>query len=137
MSQVIVYTNATGNVSICFPTGEIPIEEVLAKDCPPGAIIIDIAELPPLDDVLFNAWTIKDGKVVIELDAAKTLRTGQINTIARTQLQQRQANDALGIPNVPDDATWMEELKAAREAVLAATTIDEVRDVTFPPVLPT
>jgi len=132
MSQVIIYTNGTGNVSVCIPSGEIPIEEVLAKDCPQGALIVDLSELPPLDDVLFNAWTIKDGKVVVELDAAKTLRTSQINTIARTQLQQRQANDALGIPNVPDDATWMAELEAARTDVAAATTVDEVRNIKFP-----
>jgi hypothetical protein len=35
--QVIIYTNSNGNVSVCIPTGELPINQVLAKDCPAGA----------------------------------------------------------------------------------------------------
>jgi hypothetical protein len=40
MSQVIIYTNDNGGVSVCVPTGELPIEQVLTKDCPAGAIIV-------------------------------------------------------------------------------------------------
>ena len=32
MSQVIVYTSSEGNLCVCHPTGELPIEEVLVKD---------------------------------------------------------------------------------------------------------
>jgi len=55
MAQVIIYTNENGNVSVCYPTGELPIEEVLVKDCPEGAIIIDESSLP-VDNEYFNAW---------------------------------------------------------------------------------
>jgi hypothetical protein len=64
MSQVIIYTNDNGNVSICIPTGELLIEEVLAKDCPDGAMIVDNSELPA-DNEYFNAWELIDGKVVV------------------------------------------------------------------------
>jgi hypothetical protein len=62
MAQVIIFTNDNGGVSICIPTGEISIEEVLTKDCPKGAIIVDDSELPTKD---FDAWELIDGKVVV------------------------------------------------------------------------
>ena len=30
MSQAIIFTNDNGGVSVCIPTGELPINEVLA-----------------------------------------------------------------------------------------------------------
>lgn len=62
MAQVIIYTNENGNVSVCIPTGELPIEQVLAKDCPDGALIIDDSILP---SDYFDAWELVDGQVVI------------------------------------------------------------------------
>ena len=60
--QVIIYTTENGNVAVTVPTGELPIEQVLAKDCPKGAIIVDDSELPK---DFFDAWELVDGKVVI------------------------------------------------------------------------
>ena len=65
MAQVIVYTNENGGVSVCYPTGELPIEEVQAKDTPAGSIIVDDSELPTDS---FDAWELIDGKVVVNLD---------------------------------------------------------------------
>ena len=39
--QIIIHSNTNGGVSVTVPTGELPINEVLAKDCPAGAIIVD------------------------------------------------------------------------------------------------
>jgi hypothetical protein len=64
MTQAIIFTNNNGGVSVCTPTGELPIEQVLAKDCPENAIIIDDSELPA-DNQFFNAWELVDGKVVV------------------------------------------------------------------------
>ena len=64
MTQVIVYTNQAGGVSICIPTGELPIEEVLIKDCPQGAIIIDKSSLPT-DQTYFDAWELNNGQIVV------------------------------------------------------------------------
>jgi hypothetical protein len=61
MSKVIIY-ELNGQISVCVPTGEISIEEVLAKDCPTNAIIFDDAELPM---GYFDAWELIDGKVVV------------------------------------------------------------------------
>jgi hypothetical protein len=64
MSQVIIFTNSNGGVSVCIPTNELPIEQVLVKDCPAGAIIIDDSELPT-DNEYFNAWELLDNQVII------------------------------------------------------------------------
>jgi len=54
--NVIIFSNTNGGVSVCVPTGELPIEQVLAKDCPSGAIIVDDATLPQADNDFFDAW---------------------------------------------------------------------------------
>lgn len=65
MAQVIVYVTENGNTAICYPTGELSIEEVLAKDCPDHAFIIDDSELPQGENAFFDAWELVDGKVVV------------------------------------------------------------------------
>jgi hypothetical protein len=62
MAQVIIFQNDNGGVSVTTPTGELPIEQVLAKDCPAGAIIIDDSTLPT---EYFDAWELVNGKVVV------------------------------------------------------------------------
>ena len=64
MAQVIIYATENGNVAVTIPTGELPINEVLIKDCPAGAQIVDDSELPT-DNTYFNAWELVDGKVVV------------------------------------------------------------------------
>ena len=71
--KVIIHTNDNGNVSVTTPTGEISIEEVLNKDCPDHAIVVDSSELPEEHNDFFNAWELVDGKVVVNLDKAKII----------------------------------------------------------------
>ena len=63
MAQVIVYTQENGKIALCIPTGEISVEEVLLKDCPKGAIIVDDSTLPSHE--FFDAWELVDGMVVV------------------------------------------------------------------------
>lgn len=71
MSQVIIFTNDNGGVSVCVPTGELPIQQVLAKDCPAGAVIVNAASLP--SNEFFNAWEQTDGVVTVNLTKAKNI----------------------------------------------------------------
>jgi len=64
MAQVIIYTNENGNVSVCYPTGELSVEQTQIKDTPVGSIIIDASELPT-ENQFFNAWELIDGKVIV------------------------------------------------------------------------
>ena len=71
MSQVIAFETEAGNVAICIPTGELPIQAVLQKDCPKGAFIIDQAKLPNQDNDFFDAWVLNGTTVEVSLDKAK------------------------------------------------------------------
>jgi hypothetical protein len=89
MAQIIIYTNDNNSVSVTIPTGELPINEVLAKDCPSGAIIIDDSELPT-DNEYFNAWELVDGKVVVNetkkqaiIDAIQAPITAKASALAK------------------------------------------------------
>jgi hypothetical protein len=64
MANIIVFPNQDGGVSVCYPSNEISIEEVLAKDCPEGSIIIDALDLPT-ENEYFDAWELVDGKVLV------------------------------------------------------------------------
>jgi hypothetical protein len=76
MAQVIIYTNNVGGVSITIPSGEIPIEQVLIKDCPVGAIIVDEFDLPQ-DAEFFNAWVLNNGVVTVDKTKKQAIITAK------------------------------------------------------------
>ena len=129
--NVIIHTNKNGNVSVTVPTGEISIEEVLAKDCPIGAIIVDSSELPEEHNDFFNAWELVNGKVVVNLDKSKELTkerlraertplmlvqdvayTRATETGADTTAIVAEKNRLRDVTKLADTATTLEELKA-------------------------
>ena len=74
--NVIIYTNPnSGNVCVCIPTGELPIEAVQGKDIPAGvqSFIVDAASLPEQDNDFFNAWEQTNGVVTVNLTKAKSI----------------------------------------------------------------
>ena len=73
MAQVIIFTNENGGVSVCFPTGELDINAVKAKDTPSTSIIVQESELPQADNDFFNAWELANGVVSVNLEKAKAI----------------------------------------------------------------
>jgi hypothetical protein len=75
MADVIIFTNDAGGVSVCMPTGDLPIEQVQSKDIPAGkqSFIVDSSTLPEEDNDFFNAWEQTSGVVTINLEKAKAL----------------------------------------------------------------
>lgn len=121
MTQVIIFTNSNGNVSVCVPTGELPIEDVLAKDAPAGAIIVDDSTLPQGDDAqFFDAWVLNGTTVSVDLDKAKAIQTANLNNIAKAEAQHRLTNTSIGLTNVLADADWLALLTTARTAITAS-----------------
>ena len=104
MTQVIIYTNNNGGVSVCIPTGELPIEQVLAKDCPTNAIIINDSELPS-ENEYFDAWELVDGKVIVN----ETKKQAIINPKQAVINAKESANDKLKALGLSD-----EEIKALK-----------------------
>ena len=130
MSQVIIYPNETGNVSVCYPTGELPIEEVLAKDCPSGAVIVDASTLPQGEDDFFNAWRLTDSKVSVDLETARAIHLKRVNDAGVQEAQKRQLNTLSGLENAVSDADFIAGLNAKRAAIAAATSTAELRAIT-------
>ena len=89
MSQVIIYSQANGQVAVCYPTGELPIEEVQAKDTPSGSIIIDSDELPNEHNDFFNAWKLIDRTVTVDFEKAKEITKDRLRAERIPLLQEQ------------------------------------------------
>lgn len=74
MDKRIIYSTPDNGVAIVVPTGEISIEEVLAKDIPLGALaeIVDISEIPS-DRTFRNAWEKSNRSIIHNLNKAKNI----------------------------------------------------------------
>lgn len=104
MSQVIVYTDPTGGVAVCVPTGEIPIEQVLTKNVPAGVDpkIVDADSLPS-DRTFFKAW-VKSGVVVTEdLARSKEISHGIRREKRAAELAPYDEVIASRIPGISED----------------------------------
>jgi hypothetical protein len=133
MSQVIIYANSNGGVSVCVPTGELPIQTVLTKDCPAGAIIVDDSVLPQgADAQFFDAWVLNGTTVSVNFTKAQADKLAQFNAAAVQVAQKRQLNTLAGIANTPDDATFTTELTNGRAAIASATTTAQLVAIANP-----
>ena len=73
-NQRIIYTNTDGTVAVIVPTGELPIEEVAAKDVPAGlAYEIVTADEVPSDRTFRGAWVMGDCCIDHDLDKCKAI----------------------------------------------------------------
>ena len=127
MTQVIIHANSNGGVSVTVPTGELPINEVLAKDCPAGAIIVEDSVLPQgADAQFFDAWELANGQVSVNFEKAKAMKLAQFNAAAVQEAQKRQLNTLAGINNEIADADFIASLVAGRASIASATTTAEL-----------
>jgi len=130
-SQRIIYATPDG-VSVVIPTGELPIERVIAKDVPAGSDyeIVDVSEIPS-DRTFRGAW-VKNGKSIghdlaktknISHDKRRVARSAEFApldveaTIPAKASQAEAARQAIRdkyalMQTQMDSATTIEELKA-------------------------
>ena len=77
MAQVFIYANENGGVSVTTPAPEaletMTHEEIMAKDCPEHAIMIDDSELPYEENEFFNAWELVDGVIVVNQEKKQAM----------------------------------------------------------------
>jgi hypothetical protein len=126
--QVIIHTNDNGGVSVTVPTGELPINDVLVKDCPAGALIIDDSKLPK-DNEFFNAWELVDGEVTVNFEKAQGVKLAAVNAVVLAEAQKRQLNTLSGIDNDVSDEDFIADARAKRAAIAAATTLEELKAI--------
>ena len=133
MSKVIIFTNENGNVSVCVPTGELPIEAVLAKDCPSHAIIVDASELPEADNDFFNSWELSGGVVSVNIDKAKLQTKDRLRAERAPLLAAQDVAFQRALEEGKDTAAIVAEKQRLRDItglVDTCATTEELRGLT-------
>lgn len=126
--QVIIWTNERGHVSVCMPNPDMPIADVMAKDCPAHAIVYDREALPHDCNDFFDAWVLNsDNAVVVDFPSAIEVGVRELNVLAKYESRNRLTNSAIGVPNVLTDEEWLALVTSARAGIQAATTLEEIR----------
>ncbi len=117
MAQVIIFTNDSGNVSVCIPTGELDINAVKAKDTPSHSIIVQDSELPQADNDFFNAWELANGVVTVNINKAKEI----------TKARLRQEREPL---LAAQDVLFQRALESGADTTAIVAEKQRLRDVT-------
>ena len=135
MAQVIVFTNENGGVSVCYPTGELPIEEVQAKDTPAGSIILDNDSLPNEHNDFFNAWELNGTAVTVNLDKAKAitknrLRQERAPLLQKLDVDYQRADEASDAAKKAEVVAEKQRLRDITQLADQATTLDELKAIT-------
>ena len=130
MTQIIIHTDENGNVSITIPTGEISIEEVLAKDCPDHAIIVNRADLPNEHNDFFNAWELADGKVSVNLTKATDITKNRLRVERKPLLEAQDVLYMRATEQGLDTKAIVAEKQRLRDITkITATTLDELKEL--------
>lgn len=130
MTQIIIHTDENGNVSITIPTGEISIEEVLAKDCPDHAIIVNRADLPNEHNDFFNAWELADGKVSVNLTKATDITKNRLRAERKPLLEAQDVLFQRALESGTDTKAIVAEKQRLRDITkITATTLDELKEL--------
>jgi len=131
--QVIIFTNENGGVSICTPTGELPIEAVQAKDTPAGSVIIENSELPNEHNDFFNAWELRGSTVSVNIDKAKALTKTRLRTEREPLLVAQDVAYQRALEANADTTAIVAEKQRLRDITQladVATTLDELKAIT-------
>jgi len=132
--QVIIYSQDNGQVAVCYPTGELPIEEVLARDCPDGAVIVENDSLPNEHDEFFDAWELRGTAVTVNLGKAKdiakdNLRTERAPVLASLDVQFMRAVESGNTTLQTAITEQKQELRdiTTHTSITGATTVDGLK----------
>jgi hypothetical protein len=126
--QVIIYTQNNGRVAVCTPTGELSIEEVLVKDCPTGAIIVDSESLPNEHYDLFNAWELTDGVVTVNFEKSVEIIKQRLRAERTPLLQAQDVAFQRALESSADTTAIVAEKQRLRDITnFTATTLDELK----------
>lgn len=133
MAQVIIFTNDNGGVSVCIPTGELPIEVVKTRDTPSTSIIVQDSELPQADNDFFNAWELANGVVTVNLAKAKELTRARLRAQREPLLAAQDVLFQRALEENTSTAAIVAEKQRLRDVttlVDACTTTQELRELT-------
>ena len=133
-NQRIIYTNTDGTVAVIVPTGELPIEEVAAKDVPAGlAYEIVTADEVPSDRTFRGAWVMGDCCIDHDLDKCKAIGHDKRRAARAEEFAPYDEVIAKQIPGVDAIAAEAsrqairDKYAAVQDAVNAAKTPDAIK----------
>ena len=130
MTQAIIFTNDNGGVSVCIPTGELPIEAVQTKDTPKGSLIVNVADLPNQHNDFFDAWELVDGKVEVSLAKATELTKKRLRVEREPLLAAQDVAFQRALETGADTSAIVAEKARLRDVTnFTATTLDELRSL--------
>jgi len=132
MSHVIIYTNDLGGVSVCIPTGELPIEQVQAKDIPAGkeSFIVRADSLPENDNDFFDAWEQTRGVVTVNIAKAREITKARLRAERAPLLAAQDVLFQRALETGTDFRAIVEEkmrLRAVTDLADACASTEELR----------
>lgn len=126
--NVLIYDNGNG-VSVVYPTGELSIEDVQAKDCPQGTIIDD-STLPSRD--FRNAWELVNEAVAVNFAKAQDITKDKLRAERTPLLESQDVAFQRALENSSDTSAIVAEKQRLRDItkqVDTATTLDELKEL--------
>lgn len=130
--NVIIFTNDNGNVSVCYPTGELDIDAVKAKDTPEHSLIVDHDTLPNADADFFDAWELNDGVVTVNFAKAQALTKSRLRIERQPLLAAQDVAFQRALETGADTSAIIAEKNRLRDItslVDSCTTLDELRSI--------
>ena len=95
--------------------------------CPADALVVDETSLPVDADGFFEAWRLRDGRIVVELAAAQEIQQKRVNTAALRVARDRADRAAIGLSDDTARTDFLAGLAAQRAAVSATRTLADLR----------
>jgi len=127
MSQCIVFTNEQGGVSVCIPTGEIPIDQVQQKDTPAGSIIMNVSDLPR-DNDFFDAYELNGSTITVNFAKAVEITKKRLRVERTPLLAAQDVAFQRALESGADTTAIVAEKQRLRDITnITATTLDELR----------
>lgn len=128
MHQVIIYTNERGGVSVCTPSGELPIEAVQAKDCPADSFIVEASSL--INNDFSGAWEQSGGVVTVNMDKAKALTKDRLRAERAPLLAAQDVAFQRALETGADTSAIVAEKQRLRDVTSladSASSLDDLR----------
>lgn len=128
MKNVIIFTNERGGVSVCVPTGELPIEQVQARDIPAGldSYIVRADTLPENDNDFFDAWEQNKGVITVNLAKAREITKARLRAEREPLLAAQDVAFQRALETGADTAAIVAEKQRLRDLTSLADSADSL-----------
>ena len=123
MKTVITYELPDGGVAVIYPASDdLTIEEIAAKDVPPG-VSFSVVEAESLPDRYFRAaWKSNNTGVTVDVEKAKEVQRNVWRKLRAPRLAQLDTQVIRTVER--SDARRRNELAAMKQALRDVTTIE-------------